>query len=155
MGAGKNLVVPWIGGPISNPLDIMSGSAKLVPDAGPHTAVENELTSLHGSILVADERWLVSLLTDDPSRVLQAREHILALKPGIARQQALHRLARGEHSQNVFHGQTTPSNDGFPAENLRVYRDAFQKLLLVHRCSLIGFLPMLPEPTPFLPDESR
>jgi hypothetical protein len=55
--------------------------------------------------------------------------------PGIALEQEFRRVPGSEHTQDMFDSQPTAAHDGLATEDVRIHRDAFQKLLFVYRSS--------------------
>ena len=58
--------------------------------------------------------------------------NILTFQPRITVKDHVGRIARSQHTQDMFDSESATSNDRLPTENLRVHRDAFEKELFIH-----------------------
>src|SRR5207249_8554023 len=72
-------------------------------------------------------------LTAHRPRGVEACLDVLALQPRKILEDALVRLTRRQHPQDMLHRQAPPANDGFTTENLRVIRDTCKQFGFVHR----------------------
>ena len=75
-------------------------------------------------------------MRDEPSRVLDAGKHVLAVHPGVAVQNGLHIVAGREHAQYVLDRESVAADDGLPAEDGGVDRDAVEEVR--HRGTPLG-----------------
>src|SRR5262245_42931563 len=71
-------------------------------------------------------------MPDHAAGIDQARLDVFLFQPGVALQQEFWCVPGGEHTQDMFHCQPAAANDGLAAEDVRIHRDAFEKLLFVH-----------------------
>lgn len=78
------------------------------------------------------------LVTDESPRVLDAREHILPLEPGIPFQDGRDVIPGGEHAEHVLHGEPPPADDRFPTEDGGIHDDPGEEVGIRHSSSLRG-----------------
>ena len=83
------------------------------------------------SVLACAQGRIDALMSDQSAGVDEARSDIFAFEPVIALENGLGAIARGEHSEDMLHGQPMPADDRLPAEDLRVYCDPPEKLILL------------------------
>jgi len=62
----------------------------------------------------------------------RAGKHVFALEPRIGTQQIIDRVTRRQHAEYVLDGQAPASDNRLTAEDLRIDRDALEKLCFVH-----------------------
>ena len=67
-------------------------------------------------------------MADDAARVGKAGKHVLPLKPRVGANQIVHGIARRQHAEYVLDGQAPASDDRLSAEDLRVDRNALEKV---------------------------
>jgi hypothetical protein len=80
-------------------------------------------------------------MSDQPAGVDEARLDIFGFEPRITLENGLGAIARGKHPEDMLHGQPMPADDRLPAEDLRVYRDPSEKLILLLELPLHENLP--------------
>src|SRR2546430_1705201 len=83
------------------------------------------------------DKWLDSLMTNDPVSIGKTCLNIFRLQPRIAGKNSLSRVPSGKHSKHMLDCQAASANDRLSTEDLRINRDAFQKLVLIHRQYLL------------------
>ena len=64
-------------------------------------------------------------MADQPPGINQAGLDIFMLQPGVCLQNNLRSIPGRQHIQHMFHREPAAANDGFPPENLRIYRDTY------------------------------
>jgi len=69
--------------------------------------------------LLVDVQRFDSLVTHEPPRVFDAREHIFTLEPGIPFQNGRDIVPSREHAEHVLHGEPPATNDGLPTRRWR------------------------------------
>ena len=67
-------------------------------------------------------------MRDEPARVLHAGEHVFPLHPRVALEDRVHVVACGQHAQHVLHCEAVAADDGLPAEDGGVDRDAVEEV---------------------------
>ncbi len=118
-GESENLIICGSCWPVSNPDHIMTIGCEFGRHAGPNTGVEQKP---HAASIAGSN----SLSPHQPTRENEAGLNISRLKVRICCQNVLGAITGREHAQYVFDGDALPSNNGFPAEDLRVNSDAGQ-----------------------------
>ena len=71
------------------------------------------VTSIDGSI----DRQVDTLVRHDAVGVDETRLYVLRLEPGVALEDRLRAIPRGEHPENMFDGKSTAADSRFPAED--------------------------------------
>lgn len=80
----------------------------------------------------AKHQRLYPFMPDKPSGIDEAGPDIFWLEPRVTLENYLRRVSSREHSQHMFHGQPSTTDQRFPSEYGRVYRDSFEELFFVH-----------------------
>ena len=83
-------------------------------------------------------------MADDPPRVGETGEDVLALEPGVAGEDGFGGVPRGQHAEDVLDGKPVPADDRLAAEDLRVVGDPVEQKLLVHGRPRVEYRPTLP-----------
>ena len=77
-------------------------------------------------------------MSNQSASIDEARLDIFGLEPGIALENGLWTIARGEHAEHMLHGEPMPTNDRLPAEDLRVDGYPLEELIFLWNLLLHG-----------------
>src|SRR5260370_25334616 len=73
------------------------------------------------------------LFINHPSRVFETLDHVIPRQPWIARDNAIHRVAPGNHPEDISHHNTRAANHRLPRANRRTDLDTIHVPTLYHQ----------------------
>jgi hypothetical protein len=108
----KDGLVTWVCWPLAAPGDIVAGCLQLRASSAP-----KRMSRVRASRRTwFDNEGLDSLVTDEPTRILDARQNVCTLHPGVTLDDCVDVIAGREHIEHVLDGEAMAPNDRLAAE---------------------------------------